>query len=196
VAQKPGNDRAVFDGGSREGVAEIYDRHARAVFAHCLRRTADWMGAEDLTSAVFTEVVRRPQRVRFHEGSALPWLLVTATNLRRNAGRSMFRELRRRSWAVHVEPDFAPEADVRMDELSRVRVARGLFDRLPHSEQQVFALCEWSDLTYDEAAFALRIPVGTVRSRLSRARRRLEQMIEEDAPPWSVLVTEGALRDD
>ena len=54
--------------------------------------------------------------------------------------------------------------------------ALGLFARLPRREQEVFALCAWSELSYEDAAIALRIPVGTVRSRLSRARARLQEL--------------------
>jgi RNA polymerase sigma-70 factor (ECF subfamily) len=51
-----------------------------------------------------------------------------------------------------------------------------LLGRLPRREQEVFALCAWSELSYEDAAVALRIPVGTVRSRLSRARARLQEL--------------------
>jgi DNA-directed RNA polymerase specialized sigma24 family protein len=46
--------------------------------------------------------------------------------------------------------------------------ALGLVAQLPRREQEVFALCAWSKLSYEDAAIALRIPIGTVRSRLSR----------------------------
>ena len=51
-----------------------------------------------------------------------------------------------------------------------------LFARLPRREQEVFAICAWSGLSYEDAAIALRIPAGTVRSRLSRARARLREL--------------------
>ena len=54
--------------------------------------------------------------------------------------------------------------------------ALGLLAQLPRREQEVFALCAWSELSYEDAAIALRIPVGTVRSRLSRARARLREL--------------------
>jgi RNA polymerase sigma-70 factor (ECF subfamily) len=52
---------------------------------------------------------------------------------------------------------------------------------LSHRDQDVLALCIWSELSYDEAAVALGVPVGTVRSRLARARSRLRD--EFDLPP-------------
>jgi len=48
--------------------------------------------------------------------------------------------------------------------------------QLPRHEQEVFALCAWFDVSYEDAAHALSIPVGTVRSRLSRARARLREL--------------------
>ena len=51
-----------------------------------------------------------------------------------------------------------------------------LIGRLPRREQEVFALCGWSELSYEDAALALGVPVGTVRSRLSRARARLREL--------------------
>lgn len=56
-----------------------------------------------------------------------------------------------------------------------LRVLR-LVEELPRREQEVLALCAWSGLSYEEAALALGVPVGTVRSRLSRARRRLAEL--------------------
>ncbi len=50
------------------------------------------------------------------------------------------------------------------------------FAKLPRREQEVIALCRWSGLSYDEAAVALDVPIGTVRSRLARARRRLGEL--------------------
>ena len=51
-----------------------------------------------------------------------------------------------------------------------------LIAQLPRREQDVFVLCAWSELSYEDAALALGIPVGTVRSRLSRARARLREL--------------------
>jgi RNA polymerase sigma-70 factor (ECF subfamily) len=70
--------------------------------------------------------------------------------------------------------------DDRVDEERRwVEVLKVLHDLRPE-EQDVVALCDWSGLTYQETAEALNIPVGTVRSRLSRARRRLRERISPD----------------
>jgi len=51
-----------------------------------------------------------------------------------------------------------------------------LLQSLPRREQDVFVLCAWMELSYEDAAAALGVPVGTVRSRLSRARARLREL--------------------
>lgn len=57
-----------------------------------------------------------------------------------------------------------------------MRAALGLPASLPRREQDIFVLCTWQGLSYEDAALALGIPVGTVRSRLSRARARLREL--------------------
>ena len=61
-----------------------------------------------------------------------------------------------------------------------------LFARLPRREQDVVALCDWSGLSYDDAAVALDIPIGTVRSRLARGRRRLRELASANGPEGDV----------
>ena len=73
-------------------------------------------------------------------------------------------------------PSFADDSDQRVDDEEPILLALGLVARLPRREQEVFALCAWSELSYEDAAIALRIPVGTVRSCLSRARARLQEL--------------------
>jgi RNA polymerase sigma-70 factor (ECF subfamily) len=61
-----------------------------------------------------------------------------------------------------------------------------LFTRLPRREQDVLALCDWSGLSYEDAAAALDIPIGTVRSRLARGRRRLRELATASGPEGDV----------
>jgi RNA polymerase sigma factor (sigma-70 family) len=170
--------------GDAAAFGALYRRHARAVYNLLFRRTADWGRAEDLTSAVFLEAWRRREAIRLHEGSALPWLLGVATNLRRNHWRSMLRGRRAlaRLGEGGREPDFADDAAGRLDDERRMRELLALVGRLPRHERHVLALCDWSGLSYAEAAIALEVPVGTVRSRLSRARRRLRALAGEPGP--------------
>jgi RNA polymerase sigma-70 factor (ECF subfamily) len=67
-----------------------------------------------------------------------------------------------------------------------MRALLQLFARLPRREQDVIALCDWSELSYEDAAVALEIPIGTVRSRLARGRRRLRELATISGPEGDV----------
>lgn len=164
--------------GRHDAFGELFERHARAVYGFCFRRTADWTLAEDLTSVVFLEAWRRRRQIQPPEGSALPWLLGVATNVVRNAHRSRrrYRAALDRVAPPRSTPDFADELAARLDDERRMRSLLEAVSSLPRREQDVLALCGWSGLSYEEAAAALGVPVGTVRSRLSRARARLGEL--------------------
>lgn len=162
--------------------AELFERHVTAVVNHCYRRTGDWGVAQDLTSAVFCQVVRRPDRVRVYEGSALPWLLATANNLDRNRSRALRRwaaALRRAAATTTDQDRFEDAADARVDRQREFAAARALLGGLTDREREVFLLCDWAGLSYEQAAAAIGIPVGTVRSRLSRAHARLREAVSQ-----------------
>lgn len=111
----------------------------------------------------------------------MPWLYGIATNAVRNRRRSerRYRAALARVPSARPEDDFGEDADLRVDDERRKRDALALLKTLPRGQQDVFVRCAWGDLSYGDAAFALGVPVGTVRSRLSRARRSLEEL---DAP--------------
>ena len=159
----------------------LFERHAHAVYNHCFRGTADWAQAEDLTSVVFLEAWRRRADVRLQNASALPWLLGVATNVLRNTWRSR----RRRDGAlgrlrIDDEPPFADDVDARIDDQRAMRSVLRVVSALPRRDREVLALCAWAGLSYEQAAVALDVPVGTVRSRLARARARLRELVGDD----------------
>ena len=164
--------------GEPDAFGVLFERHSRAVYNFCFRQTADWAAAEDLTSIVFLEAWRRRGEVRLKEGRALPWLLGVAVNVLRNRRRS---ERRHRAALERLEIprglDFADEADSRLDDERRMRATLRTVAKLPRHEQEVLALCVWAGLSYEDAALALCVPVGTVRSRLSRARARVRELM-------------------
>ncbi|MEV0400481.1 RNA polymerase sigma factor [Actinoallomurus sp. NPDC050550] len=161
-----------------EAFGTLFDRHARAVYNHCFRRTSDWSMAEDLTSVVFLESWRRRDDVRIARETALPWFLGVANNVLRNARRSVRRHqaaLARVPPAL-PEPDPADDVGDRIDDERAMRRVTELLRRLPTADRDVIELCLWDGLSYEDAATTLDVPVGTVRSRLSRARARLRAM--------------------
>jgi len=149
----------------------LFERHGRAVYNYCFRRTADWAAAEDLTSVVFLEAWRKRKEVRLHDESLLPWLYGVATNVLRNRSRT----LRRYHAALERlprghEPDFANDAAERIDDERQMRDVLEAVRVLPKRDRDILALCVWQGLSYEEAAVALELPVGTVRRRSTGGR--------------------------
>jgi RNA polymerase sigma factor (sigma-70 family) len=163
--------------GDVEAFGRLFERHARAIYNFCFRRTADWSSAEDLTSIVFLEAWRR-RDVELLPDKVLPWLYGIATNVVRNRRRSSRRHAAAlaRFAPPDAPPDFTEEILDRLDDEREWAGVLRLVSRLPQRQQDVLALCVWTGLSYEDAALALGIPVGTVRSRLARARIRLREL--------------------
>jgi len=167
----------------------LFERHAGRIYNYCFRRTADWALAEELTSTTFLLAWRGRGRSPLQAESALPLLYGIATNVLRNQRRSLRR--RREAFARLPlerveEPDFAEEIAMRLDDEAAMRELLRLFGQLPRRQQDVVALCGWSGLSYEDAAAALDIPIGTVRSRLARGRRRLRELATARGPEAEV----------
>jgi RNA polymerase sigma-70 factor, ECF subfamily len=163
--------------GDREAFGVLFGRHAKLIYNFCFRRVADWTVAEDLVSVVFLEAWRRRQQP-LPAGKVVPWLFGIATNVVRNRRRSQRRYAAalNRIPRPQPDPDFSSAVDERLDDEARMREVLVQLGRLPRRELEVLALCAWSELSYQDAALALGVPVGTVRSRLSRARSRLREL--------------------
>lgn len=173
---------AALRNGEPDALAELFDRHADRIYGHCFRQTGDFSEAEDAVATVFLEVWRRRGRVQTHDGSAVPWLYGVATNVCRNLTRKRRRHLRAVAELPGAEdaPDHADAVTDRVTSQTRMREVLKAVDQLPAREREVLALVAWAGLTYEQAAAALGVPVGTVRSRLSRARTRLTALTRGD----------------
>jgi RNA polymerase sigma-70 factor (ECF subfamily) len=162
----------------------LFERHSRAVYNFAFRSTANWATAEDAASDVFLTAWRRRGDVVFttESGSVLPWLLGVAANQLRNqrrSGRRASAALGRLN-AREVQPDHSDETVGRIADEAQMADVQAVVEQLPQHERDVLALCAWAGLDYEEAAIALAVPVGTVRSRLSRARTHLRELVEAD----------------
>lgn len=166
--------------GEQAAFAELYERHARAIYNYLFRRLADWSEAEDLTAVVFLEAFRRRRDVVVVEGKLLPWLYGIATNVLRNRRRALWRHRALVERLASEPRTAAPETAARTEAVAQMRSVLERVAGLPRRQQDVVALCLWSGLSYEEAATALGVPVGTVRSRLARARAAL---VELESPP-------------
>jgi RNA polymerase sigma-70 factor (ECF subfamily) len=184
--------RTRIRAGESSAFAELFDSYARAVYNHAFRLTADWSTAEDVMAATFLEAWRLRDRVDPEGGSLRPWLLGIATNTARNQYRSNRRYRRAAQAAAAAElsvPDHAEDVAGRVDDRRRLATALTALAALRPPEREVLALCLGEGLDYEAAAEALGIPVGTVASRLSRARKKLRTLTgpgparEEPGPP-------------
>ncbi|MFJ8083004.1 RNA polymerase sigma factor [Streptomyces sp. NPDC096205] len=176
--------RARVRAGEREAFAELYERYAQAVHQHALWLTGDRASAEDIMSETFLTAWQARGRLHDDGGSLRPWLLGIATHKAENARRSLRRRLAflARQRQSPVVEDFAPAVAGRIDDARRLEAVQSALDRLRRHEREVLSLCVWSGLDYRQTAEALGVPIGTVRSRLSRARAKLARFADEVAP--------------
>jgi len=173
------NLRARLRAGDTDAFGSVFDDYAHAVYNLGFRLTADWAAAEEVVSLAFLEAWRLRGRIEPVDEPLRPWLLGIAANVSRNLARAS----RRHQAAVSrlppppPVPDFADQLAGRLDDQARLREAGKALGALRPGEREVIALCVWSELDYATAASALGVPVGTVRSRLSRARRKLRKLV-------------------
>jgi RNA polymerase sigma factor (sigma-70 family) len=159
----------------REAFGEIFRRHAKAVFAICYWRTGDATMAEDVTSVVFLEAWRRRDLVVLEQRSALPWLLGVANHTSRNATRSLRRYTQvLKRLDGHRELPTDDEVIDRIDAETSLKLVNDIAQDLSEPEREIVLLVFWSGLSYEATSVALGVPVGTVRSRVSRTRRKLQ----------------------
>jgi RNA polymerase sigma factor (sigma-70 family) len=160
-----------------EAFAILYDRHAPALHRYVARRVGEGL-ADDIVADTFLSAFR--QRGRFDPGvssDARPWLYGIAANLIGKHARSEVRMLRAYA-RTGADPVLTPQG-TSDDALSHVDFATaqrdlaGALATLSQGDREVLLLIAWADLSYAEVATALGIPVGTVRSRLNRARTRI-----------------------
>ncbi|WP_267424363.1 MULTISPECIES: RNA polymerase sigma factor [unclassified Curtobacterium] len=157
-----------------DGPAELgalFDQHGRRILLYLARRT-DLQTAEDVLGETFVIALTRWDARDPDRGDPLPWLFGIATNLLRRHWRSEARA--RRALARAAEPDLVE--DDPSDRVDRERAVRAVvreLDRMRPAVRDTVLLHAWAELTYEQIAAATGVPVGTVRSRLNRARAAL-----------------------
>jgi RNA polymerase sigma factor (sigma-70 family) len=184
VPVEPAGDRELWGraaGGDEGAFAELFERHAEAVWNHAYRLTGSWSGAEDLTSTTFLTAWRRRADVTLVRDSALPWLYTVAGNAARDEYRGARRRLRllRRIPDPPVVSDHADAVAEQLDGEQRLRQVVEAVRTLPKAQREVVELCLLGDLSIGDAAALLTVAEVTVRSHLSRARARLRSLLEE-----------------
>lgn len=187
-------DRALNGDGQRFGM--LFDRHRDRVFRHAFWVLGDVHDAEDATAIVFFELWRRRGSVRVVDGSVLPWLLVTTSNvcgnLRRGQGR--YRKL----LGTLPRGENVPAAeDSAIDRLS-------LFDSvspdlavalraLSPADASLIELVAVEGFSIAEAAAALHISEAAAKTRLHRLRQRMRELLARPAGDSSLQQKEVVL---
>jgi RNA polymerase sigma-70 factor (ECF subfamily) len=164
--------------------AALFDRHAAAVHRYLARRVGRVI-ADDLLAQTFLVAFERRTRYDRSRPDARPWLYGIATNLLRRHHRDEVRQYQ--AWArtgvdpVLVECPADRIAD-RVDADARSAPLAAALAALRPADREVLLLFAWGELSYAEIADALGIPVGTVRSRLSRARAAVRTALSGGDP--------------
>ena len=165
-------DRARHNDG--DAFAALFDLHRDRVYRRALGLLGSTHDAEDVVAAAFFELWRKRRSVRVVAGSVLPWLLVTAVNLSRNAHRSTARY--RRLLATLPRDERQAEREHVSD-----RLADSL-QRLSTIDGALFVLTALEDMPINEAAATVGLKPATARVRLHRARVRLQVDLHDLKP--------------
>lgn len=168
--------------GHGDAFGALYDLHRDRVFRHAYRLCGNHHEAEDIMAASFLELWRRRKQVRIVEGSVLPWLLVTTTNMSRNSARTALRYQR----LLKALPRSGDLTDPTADSY------RSYQDNLDHDLAQALATLTPEDLhlvtlvvfeehTIVAAATVLHLTPAAGKSRMHRARQRLRAALNGEA---------------
>jgi RNA polymerase sigma-70 factor, ECF subfamily len=171
-------------------MAALYDRYARSVYSVALRVVREPRAAEDVLQDAFLTFWQRPDAYQPERGAFGPWLLRVA----RNRGIDVLRRRSRERFEPDaaavgfverlVDPDPEPGDQVWAESVA-VRVRAALAGLTP-AQREVIELAYFSGLTQSEMAARLEIPLGTVKTRVRTALRRLAEILEA-AEAWTDL---------
>ena len=156
----------------------IFDRHATVVHRYLVRRIGP-DEAEAIVGEVFRIAFERRHTYDLERPVARPWLYGIATNLLAKHHRREARRLRavaRLAARRLPADDVADSVTAGVDASARWQLVADAVTALPRPERDALVLHVWEGLSYDEVALALDIPIGTVRSRINRARGRLREL--------------------
>lgn len=162
---------------------ELYDRHAAALYRYAVRRAGEF-AADDVIAETFLVAWERLDSYDLERGDARPWLFGIATNLLRRHHRSEARMLKAAARTA-LRESVADESD-RIASQTDALVATGFIavalKSMAAVDRDTLLLYAWGDLSYEGIAAAMNVPVGTVRSRLNRARRTLRIELDSAQP--------------
>lgn len=173
IARSP--DGLTPNPGAAELVGRLVQEHHQAVLATALRATGDRQAAEEITQETFLRAWRHPQAFLSPDSSPRGWLLTVARRL--GADRWRARARRHMAEAAAASEDAGGESD--LDLVLEAEVLRQALARLSPEHREVLMECVWRERSVAEAAIALAVPEGTVKSRTYYALRSLRLILDE-----------------
>ena len=193
---QPDAELITRSGSDPSAFAGVFDRHHAELYRY-LRRRVDRGLAADLAAETFVIAFARRGAYRADTHDARPWLYGIAHNLLRNHWRAERRQLA--AYARHGADPLADAdaavafslADSRADAAAVSAKLAQILAAMADRDRDVLLLFAWADMSYAEISQALAIPVGTVRSRLHRARRQLRALVSADSLTAEALTAEA-----
>ena len=166
--------------GSGDAMAALYRRHGGLVYRFALQMSHDVAVSEEITQEVFLALLTQIDRFDASRGALSTWLCGIAR-------RQLWKHLERNDTPYAMDDESAQELESRHDgpvELllrsEAVAAVRAGMDELPMTLREVVILCGIEEMSYEDAAQVLAVPVGTVRSRLHRAKARLARLLSKE----------------
>ncbi|WP_375401546.1 RNA polymerase sigma factor [uncultured Amnibacterium sp.] len=191
TSEEAGAWERALDGDGR-AFASLFALHRERVLRAARRLVVSPTDAEDVAAAGFFELWRKREHIVLVDGSVLPWLLVAAQNLSRNANRSVRRYRSVLDSLPHSRSANDP-ADT-MQERRALSELGAAFRQLKPVDAALVSLAGIEGMSVSAAALVLGLSPGNARTRLYRSRQRMRAVLDGAVPvlPAAALRTEGA----
>ncbi|SDG64867.1 RNA polymerase sigma factor [Pseudomonas abietaniphila] len=161
------------------GIRQLSSDQVKMIRAFIQKRVMNPDDADDILQCTFLEALRSEHKFQ-NASKPQTWLCGIALNLIRNHFRKMYRQPYQESWEDHAHTEIEAQGDIghQVDgHRQLVRVVKAI-GTLPSNMQRVIEVSLEMDGNYQETATSLGVPIGTVRSRLSRAREQLKRQMD------------------
>jgi len=167
--------------GDSQAFADLYERREPALYRYALHMTGSTAAAEEVAQEVFVQLMAANTRFDENRGSLEGWMYGVARNLvrvqRRKAGKPA------PTASLDSEPVFEHDILGGMIDGENLTALRAAVAELPPAYREAVVLCDLEERNYDEAARLMGCPVGTIRSRLHRARGLLAAKLKRAGAP-------------
>jgi RNA polymerase sigma factor (sigma-70 family) len=184
-----GSDAAVIGRSVREPeyFAAVFDRHYCHIHGYVARRLGQGL-ADDVTAETFLVAFAQRELYDVAHPDARPWLYGIASNLILQHHRAEQRRYRAMAKAGigEVSEGHADRVATRLDAQARRGPLAAALAGIAKKDRDVLLLVAWAELTCEEASRALRIPAGTARSRLHRARKKIRAALDRTEPATTI----------